>query len=58
MVNTAARIASVASGIQKWISEQTFQQVKEGFQVKTLEPLPGKGEQEPVQVYKIFILQA
>jgi adenylate cyclase len=57
-VNTAARIASGAPGGRIWISEQTFEQVKNHVQVKPLEALSVKGKQEPVQIYEVLNLQS
>jgi adenylate cyclase len=52
-VNTAARLCSAAKAGQVIISENTYEQVKDEFKVKALDPIKVKGKAQELQVYNV-----
>ena len=53
-VNLASRICGAAPGGQVWISSETYNYVKDKFEVKELEPQYFKGKAAPVVVYQVL----
>jgi len=52
-VNLASRLQAVAEGGQIFISQSTFEEVKDKIEVKSLEPIKVKGKAEFVTVYEV-----
>jgi len=52
-VNLAARLESNAKPGQILISKETYERVKERFQVTTLDPIKVKGKENLVQIYQV-----
>ena len=53
-VNLACRLESVAARSQILISESTYKEVKDLFEIRALEPVMVKGKSHPVQVYEVL----
>jgi adenylate cyclase len=53
-VNLAARLCSHAAGMQVLISEDTWREVREHFEVRELEPIKPKGIAQPVRVFEVL----
>ena len=53
-VNLASRICSAAPGGEIWIGQHTYEQVKDIFKTKEMEPQLFKGKSEPVVVYRVL----
>ncbi len=52
-VNLAARLESNAKPQQILISENTYERVKDLFEITPLEPIKVKGKEKPVQIYQV-----
>jgi adenylate cyclase len=52
-VNTAARLCAAAKKGQILISENTLNQLGDGFEVAEIEPLRAKGKFNPIRVYNV-----
>lgn len=52
-VNLASRLESIASRGQILISENTYREVKDFFEIKKLEPVMVKGKSQPIQIYEV-----
>jgi adenylate cyclase len=53
-VNTASRLCSAAGAGDILISENTFSQIQESFDVIELPPVKVKGKSKPVRVYRVI----
>lgn len=53
-VNTAARLCAAAKKGQILISENTLNQLGDGFEVAEIEPLQAKGKFNPIRVYNVM----
>ncbi|HSP62879.1 MAG TPA: adenylate/guanylate cyclase domain-containing protein, partial [Pyrinomonadaceae bacterium] len=53
-VNIAARLYNVARGGQIVISESTYQEVRELFKIRELEPVVVKGKSAPLRTYEVL----
>ena len=53
VVNTAARLQSIANASQIVISEQAFEQVKNSFNCKKIGEVSLKNKQQPVTIYEV-----
>jgi adenylate cyclase len=53
-VNTAARLCAAAKKGQILISENTLNQLGDGFEVAEIEPLQAKGKFNPIRVYNVI----
>ncbi|HSP05525.1 MAG TPA: adenylate/guanylate cyclase domain-containing protein [Acidobacteriota bacterium] len=52
-VNLACRLESIAARGQIIISENTYREVKDFFEIHKLEPVMVKGKSQPVQIYEV-----
>jgi adenylate cyclase len=52
-VNLAARITALVPADEVWISQTTFEQLRDGFQVSPLHALKFKGKSQAVPLYKV-----
>jgi adenylate cyclase len=52
-VNTASRLCASAKGGQIYISDETYQEIKNEFNVEKLKSLPVKGKIKPVRIYNV-----
>jgi adenylate cyclase len=53
-VNTAARLYNVAKGGQIIISESTWEETKEFFEFRELEPVTVKGKAQPLRTFEVL----
>lgn len=53
-VNLACRLESIAARSQILISESTYREVQEYFEIRKLEPVMVKGKSHPVQIYEVL----
>ncbi len=53
-VNTAARLYNVAKGGQIIISESTWEETKEHFDFRELEPVTVKGKSQPLRTFEVL----
>lgn len=53
-VNLACRLESIAARSQILISESTYREVKDYFEIRKLEPVMVKGKSHPVQIYEVL----
>jgi adenylate cyclase len=53
-VNTAARLCSAAGPGQVLISENTYRQIRQHFDVVELDPIKLKGKSKPLKVYSVL----
>ena len=53
-VNTASRLCSAAKGGQIIISEDTYDHVREDFEIFKLQPIKVKGKFKPIQVFNVL----
>ncbi|MGD2270200.1 MAG: adenylate/guanylate cyclase domain-containing protein [Desulfobacterales bacterium] len=56
-VNTAARLCAAAKKGQILISENTLNQLGDGFEIAEIEPLQAKGKFNPIRVYNVIGLK-
>jgi adenylate cyclase len=54
VVNTAARICSAAKAGQTIIADETYQFVKDDFELAEVEPLKAKGKSKPIKAYSVL----
>ncbi len=52
-VNLACRLESIAKGGQIILSSATYEEVKDQFELRKLEPVVVKGKSQPVQIYEV-----
>lgn len=52
-VNLACRLEAIAKAGQILISQPTYEEIKEHFEVNRLEPVMVKGKSQPVQIYEV-----
>jgi adenylate cyclase len=57
-VNTAARIMAKGAEGEVWISESTYELVKDRIKCQELEPIKVKGKKEPLKVYRAVSVKA
>jgi adenylate cyclase len=53
-VNLACRLEAIANAGQILISQSTYEEIKDYFEVNRLEPVMVKGKSQPVQIYEVM----